>query len=251
MTKNIPSIYNYCDRWCERCAFSNRCEVGIQEMKSKVQHDMNTEAFWEEIGKNFDKAIEMLHKAAKERGIEISELNPEEEKAHRAKEKKKQKEIDDTALIALSLQYTDLAHEWLKENKELDDKGLELISHLELGVKTGEQTEEITLQIKESLEIIQWYLFFFYIKFQRAMSGKIEEHEWDKEHGFQTDTNGSAKVALIAVERTMGAWLKMLELGAFDEDKCLDLLALLEQIKNAAIKEFPDAFKFVRAGFDE
>jgi len=23
----IPGIYNYCDRWCERCAFSRRCRV--------------------------------------------------------------------------------------------------------------------------------------------------------------------------------------------------------------------------------
>lgn len=21
----IPGIYNYCDRWCERCPLSNRC----------------------------------------------------------------------------------------------------------------------------------------------------------------------------------------------------------------------------------
>lgn len=21
----IPGIYNYCDRWCERCAFTSRC----------------------------------------------------------------------------------------------------------------------------------------------------------------------------------------------------------------------------------
>jgi hypothetical protein len=250
MTKIIPGIHNYCDRWCERCAFSNRCEVGIQEMKSTVPADMNTEAFWEQIGKNFQKALDMLHKAAKQHGIEITEFTPEEKKEHHANEKKKQKKIDGTALIALSQKYTDLAHEWLKDNKEVADKGLELITHLELGVQTGEQTKEITLQLKESLDIIQWYLFFFYIKFQRAMSGKIEADEWDDETGYQTDANGSAKVAMIAVERTMGAWQNMLELGAINEDKCLDLLSLLEQIKNAAIKEFPDAKKFVRVGFD-
>ncbi len=23
--KYIPGIYNYCDRWCERCQFTSRC----------------------------------------------------------------------------------------------------------------------------------------------------------------------------------------------------------------------------------
>jgi hypothetical protein len=23
----IPGVYNYCDRWCERCVFSRRCRV--------------------------------------------------------------------------------------------------------------------------------------------------------------------------------------------------------------------------------
>ena len=25
--KLIPGIYNYCDRWCERCPFTSRCMV--------------------------------------------------------------------------------------------------------------------------------------------------------------------------------------------------------------------------------
>jgi predicted protein tyrosine phosphatase len=27
--KFIPGIYNYCDRWCERCPFTSRCLIGI------------------------------------------------------------------------------------------------------------------------------------------------------------------------------------------------------------------------------
>ena len=29
----ISGIYNYCDRWCERCAFVERCAVGIEELE--------------------------------------------------------------------------------------------------------------------------------------------------------------------------------------------------------------------------
>jgi hypothetical protein len=27
--KFIPGIYNYCDRWCERCRFTSRCLIEI------------------------------------------------------------------------------------------------------------------------------------------------------------------------------------------------------------------------------
>ena len=28
----IPGVFNYCDRWCERCPFSSRCRVYAIEM---------------------------------------------------------------------------------------------------------------------------------------------------------------------------------------------------------------------------
>jgi len=27
----IPGIYNYCDRWCERCLYTDRCRVFVME----------------------------------------------------------------------------------------------------------------------------------------------------------------------------------------------------------------------------
>ncbi|MCB0550950.1 MAG: hypothetical protein KDD19_25495 [Phaeodactylibacter sp.] len=30
---NIPGIYNYCDRWCERCSFTSRCLLYAQEQE--------------------------------------------------------------------------------------------------------------------------------------------------------------------------------------------------------------------------
>lgn len=49
----IPGIYNYCDYWCERCAFARRCRnftMG-REMKRETRGDQPVEdatnaAFW-------------------------------------------------------------------------------------------------------------------------------------------------------------------------------------------------------------
>jgi len=31
----IPGIYNYCDRWCERCTFTSRCLTFLTEEEKR------------------------------------------------------------------------------------------------------------------------------------------------------------------------------------------------------------------------
>ena len=44
----IPSIYNYCDRWCERCPFTSRCAnfaLGEEYFPNQEDRDINNEHF--------------------------------------------------------------------------------------------------------------------------------------------------------------------------------------------------------------
>src|SRR4051812_22950178 len=51
----IPGIYNYCDRWCERCAFTHRCRVYStqQEFEEQISEDRteHNQAFWDQLEK--------------------------------------------------------------------------------------------------------------------------------------------------------------------------------------------------------
>ncbi len=53
----ISGIYNYCDRWCERCNFTSRCLTYEQLPESSksddpAASDLDNAKFWEEmIGK--------------------------------------------------------------------------------------------------------------------------------------------------------------------------------------------------------
>src|SRR5687768_5807012 len=49
----IPGIYNYCDRWCERCPLTARCRVFAVEEQRKRGDDFHA-AFW----KTFDDLAE-------------------------------------------------------------------------------------------------------------------------------------------------------------------------------------------------
>ena len=79
----ISGVYNYCDRWCERCPLTSRCFVYATEPQEDVREpalrDITNRAFWERLGEIFREAHEMLDEMLRERGIELAPLDPEAE----------------------------------------------------------------------------------------------------------------------------------------------------------------------------
>ena len=131
------------------------------------------------------------------------------------------------------------------------DKTRELVSHLHLGITSEEDVVHTVADIGDCFEIIQWYLFFIDAKLQRALHGKLESEDWEEDNGYQKDSDGSAKVALIAMERSIAAWTRLFNLLPSSEDEALQSLALLQQLQQKARVEFPKAMQFKRPGFDD
>ena len=52
----ISGIYNYCDRWCERCPFTARCmnfAMGEEQFPNQAERDISNAAFWEKMHETF------------------------------------------------------------------------------------------------------------------------------------------------------------------------------------------------------
>ena len=107
--------------------------------------------------------------------------------------------------------------------------------------------------MSEFVEVIRWYQHFIYVKLCRTIESRAgEELEIDREiKHFPEDSDGSAKIALIALDRSIGAWAGLRENLEDDADSILDLLAQLAAIRRGTEKLFPEARAFVRPGFDE
>jgi hypothetical protein len=252
--KFIAGIYNYCDRWCERCTFTSRCRNYESTGKlSSEQLDISNKAFWDNISSNFQEAFRLLQKAGEKYGIDLSKpLTEKEEKAY-----SKRKAFLDTAakqhpLSKLCKQYQRHVMPFVKNaNADFADKTEELVSHLQLGITSEEVVEHTVADIGDCFEIIQWYLFFIDAKLQRALHGKLEGEDWEEDSGYQKDSEGSAKIALIAMERSIAAWTRLYELLPSSEDVALKSLALLQQLQQKTKEEFPKAMLFIRPGFDD
>ncbi len=245
---NIEGIYNYCDRWCERCSFTSRCAVYESTSNlSPEQNDINNKAFWDNLSKNFAGAIAMIHEAAKEQGITIEPADDAEWEKYETLKNTARDKAKEHPLIKYSTKYMLQAKALLDKNDLLKQKGGELIQHTELGIKNIDDAKSEVEELGNCLEIVQWYLFQIQVKFMRALPMMPGEED---DEAFTSDSNGSAKVALIGVDRCIMAWQMLMQFLPAETDDILQLLALLQKIQALGEKAFPNARKFIRPGLD-
>jgi hypothetical protein len=129
---------------------------------------------------------------------------------------------------------------------ELAATAAELQAQIRLG--TG-HPEEVAADIGDALEVVEWYLFFIDVKLQRAVASRVDQTR-DGADGSPSDADGSAKVALVAIDRSIAAWARLHRHFAGEADAILDLLVRLERLRRAVERDFPAARAFQRPGLD-
>ena len=253
--KYIPGIYNYCDRWCERCAFTSKCLNYSQLDDKNLLHkdfDTDNEEFWDELSDIYKETIQLIYDVAEEQGIDLNAVDEEDVELEMQKRKSLKEAATKKNYIKLAKKYIVIGRNWLeKSENDFLNKKEELIKQLELQLPEKDPIKEAK-QINNFIEIISWYLHFIYVKFMRASTSKMNYIE-DKEEEFwaKDDSDATAKTALIAVERSISAWAVLLKLFKNNENEILDILVILKKIEKSAKNEFPDAMKFIRPGLDE
>ena len=238
----IPGIYNYCDRWCERCPLTHRCRLYANEQEENTLYpesrDPENKAFWERLGAKLVETMQLLQEVAADMNIDLNELPDADELALDTDD-----EADEAEAVQAARAYRQLAGAWL-ENK-LPSVRNELTYELELGLTGAADRAEA---IGEALEVVQWYLYQIEVKLRRAQHGLhspwLEEEDLD-------EANGSAKVALIGIERSLAAWMVLYQHLDAHQDDILQHLASLERARQATLRQFPGAPAFIRPGFDD
>jgi hypothetical protein len=243
----IEGIYNYCDRWCERCTFTSRCAIFE---KDKKHPDQKTRAFQERLGENILKANAILRKAAQDAGLNMEAAQARIDESVRRNEQI-EIEVRQHPMMTLSAQYIVTGREWLKRQPGMLEHLEDLKTQLTIGMETNEGAKRETRVIKESLAAIQWYLDFIHDRLSRALEGKLMSLEGQGMNADgPRDHDGSAKIAIIAIDRSIEAWSELFTILPEEEDHFLKVLSMLERIKKSAIGEFPLATSFMRPGFD-
>lgn len=251
----IPGIYNYCDRWCEKCSQQEHCMSYVMGKKIEEKGGFNfdeeiardDENVWTRLKGVFESTYEVLHELAEERGMDVEDIYTSEnidkefwgEDYEMGEHKEKENLlIESSDIIRVCLIYENLA-----------DKCLEKIFEV-LDEKEESGAEELPgNEIDDLLDTINWYLDLIQAKMRRALYGYYRMRTTGKEE--REDFNGSAKVALISIDKTVVAWKEVTEYCPDNAREISHILVVLEQLERDIERQFKEARSFFRLGFDE
>lgn len=234
----IAGIYNYCDRWCEKCTFTSHCLLFTNESKIVTQEilkpgdSLDIEKIF---NMNFNESPDELEDELLE---SLSDENSNEDKEDNS-------EINKYPLSKLADDFFLNSHSLIKK---MDER----YNFYALAGKR--KVDSIFNSFFEEFETFVWFYPLIAAKIKRAVSSKLEILKDDDEDMIsirEYDMNGSAKISVIALEKTIKTLNKLFDKMPDFKNDISDLLVTAGELLNLTEEEFPGFNSFVRPGFDE
>ncbi len=224
----ITGIHNYCDGRCKSCQFTNQCSsYAINKELEKLSDNTDNESGADQLKIIFKATTEIIEEELDKRGINVDDAISEIDTLGENKNWVKH-DIEKQAES-----YAEKVTRWLESNQ------MELESRI---------VSKPDSDINKYIETITWFQLFIPAKIHRAIKGMSNNEESDIS---LYDANGSAKVALLAIDECLDAWEYLMELISTKEDSILNMLRHLSKLRNEFEVLMPEARSFIRPGFDE
>ncbi len=186
---------------------------------------------------------------AEEDGIDLDAVDVSEEMA--AKDRMLD-EVENHPMSRATMAYFGLANDWLGMIAgSADAAGGDF--DIFAGLRTVAPAWDGPIEdLKEAVEVVQWHQVVIVEKVQMALLGRRQEVFYNRSADeMPSNADGVAKMGLLAIDRTIGAWATLLPVFPARQTATLEILALLSRLRVEFEQEFPDAWAFVRPGFDE
>ena len=243
----VEGIFDYCDRWCERCLFTHRCmnyAVYRQEFPDTSENEITNEQWWQKFADFFRKTIATVKEQAKSYGFDLETIDDD----LIAEDRRLTDRAADYPCSKASREYSQMVSQWFDSSSDLFTEKANQLNHALQLELPGTEPEESALQINDAADVIRWYQHQIHVKLVRAARGMLADDDDDE---FRTeDANGSAKVALIGIDRSIAAWGVLYENLPSNTDEILDILVHLQRLQNDTQQCFPNARSFIRPGLD-
>jgi hypothetical protein len=244
----IDGIFNYCDRWCERCPFTSRCRnfaMQAEAFPNAESRDIRNQAFWDALQGVFASTIQMVRKTATRHGIDLDAIDCEE---FLREEGERQERARNHPLVRSAETYAAIVDDWFEQHEvQVEQKAEELNSELRLGLENLDPEAE-AVEIGDAVDVVRWYQYQIAVKLVRALA-RDDGNELTAEIA-RHDANGSAKVALLGMDRSLAAWSILGRAFADEADSLLDLMVRLDRLRRGTEAALPEARAFARPGFD-
>ncbi len=250
----IPGIFNYCDAWCKRCPFKDRCAIGgLGEWDLELE-DADGEC------RQITGIIHSVDVSVKVLGDASAWESPEEEEAYEKRQFELRRLVRQHEITKLAKKYRQATRQFFEKTviEKMREKMEKFDGMMELGTISPDKVKESMIRLGDNLEKIEWYHMLIEVKMQVALKSQLDD-EWEEaEEGIDEELrnmpkhhDGTAKVVLLSIDKCIPAWKHVREVLTGAEPDASQALSMLEELKNMIIQSFPDAMKFQRPGFDD
>ena len=125
-SQHIPGIYNYCDRWCERCPATARCLTYAMELDALEEkfdadpatvgdRDRDNAKFWDGFAGNMSLVRQMIEEDCRERGLDFEAICREAKSADmKRRERVHRRRTEQDPLVKAGDQYMKAVDTWFK-----------------------------------------------------------------------------------------------------------------------------------------
>jgi hypothetical protein len=221
----VQGIYNYCDQWCTYCPHTERC-LAYKCLRDQEQRRPGD--IFEDLAASVNDMISFSRDVVQAEGgdtplAEIASLQP----------------------IGASLDPPVIDDPLERRGREYAMETARFLMAVAPSFPppgTGRAG-----RTPASIEVVVWYHALIAVKIYRALASAAMSQRGKP--GLADDAQGSAKVALIGMDRSRKA---LRQLQAKLHDSRIDRLLLrLERLTAEVERRFPDARAFIRPGIDE
>jgi len=216
----IVGVYDYCDRWCERCPLTNRCRMFAceTEIDSEVGNGLRTE-----------------RRVVRERRRLFAEVTEMHRQAERLREAGSPEPSDQIGHLPPGL-----------ESSTGPDP--EVVAHSAFIRKKVHQLEmSANPSVRLAMETIKHFSLYVPTKMARAFRQVANLGAGDQ----QSDANGSGKAALVGLDRMEKAWRDLINSQHVSASIAAPFLGEIARMQRNINRALPNARGFIRPGFDE
>ena len=150
-------------------------------------------------------------------------------------------------LVVDANRYAASVDKWFQRHADLfEEKQSELESLAEMEIESRDPEAE-AISLSDACDVVRWYRIDCGQAHPPDFSSREECELLDVE-AMRQDVLGSAKVALLGIDRSLAAWTVIRQAFSEQADELLEMLLALDRLRRAAEAQFPDARGFVRTG---
>lgn len=259
MHENIFGIYNYCDRWCEKCFYTNRCLLFKQEAEREIKYLLK-----DENERNSEHSSKLLADELKD-AEKLFNQNPDSEDFLDSLDDDEDFDFDE-----VEDEDDEDDFEEFDESKFGDDQKKEFNPLIQLSEEMFKELEvyydvvkkhfpkevekyDLTNPLIKNLQIISRYIPQISVKIRMCFWGKKKAEKTKSKMSREIEEdmlNVSSRIAYLGIENSLAALSEILSQQKELETETRLFLSTLKMVKKMFLEEFPKGQTYKRPYFD-